>query len=124
VASADRGGYTVPVERRLGVADFLSLWLRRALAFSALFSLVLLLLYGLGNSQSFLDRTQLLLIDMVSVSLWAACLFAGAVLVLLVITGIQSRRFAWLRFLATLAALAICGLLVGVLQFLTAWIRG
>jgi hypothetical protein len=124
VATADRGGYTAAVTRRPGVAEFLSLWVRRVLAFSALFSLVLLLLYALGNSQSFLDRTQILLLDMVSVTLWAACLSAAAVLVLLVVTGVQRRRFAWLRFLVTIAILGACAVLVAVLQFITAWIRG
>jgi len=110
--------------RRLGIAEFLNLWFRRALAFSLLYSLVLLLLYALGNYQGFLDTSQLLLLHMVSVSLWAACLAGAFVLVLLVITGILNRRFAWLRFIGTLFALTASAVLVAFLQFLTAWIKG
>jgi hypothetical protein len=109
--------------RRAGVTEFLASSLQKVLAFSLLFSLSLVLLYALGNYQGFLDSSQLLLLDMVSVSLWASCLCAAAVLLLLVVNGIRQRRFGWLRFLATLLALAFSSALVAGLGFLTAWIQ-
>ena len=110
--------------RRAGVREFLASSLQKALAFSLLLSLSLLLLYALGNYQDFLDSSQLLLLDIVSVSLWASCLSAACVLPLLVVNGIRRRRFGWLRFLATLLALALSSALVAGLGFLTAWIQG
>lgn len=110
--------------RSASLTEFLASFLQKALAFSLLFSLSLILLYALGNFQGFLDASQLLLLDLVSVSLWASCLCAASVLPLLVVNGLRGQRFAWLRFVATLLALALSSALVAGLGFLTAWMQG
>lgn len=109
---------------RAGMTDFLSLWSRRALAFSLFLSAVFLLLYAIGNYQGFLDSSQSMLLDLAGVSLWACCLAALCVLALLVITGVRSRRFPWLRLFGTVLALAASAGLVVLLQFLAVWTRG
>jgi hypothetical protein len=110
--------------RRVDVLSSLAAALQKALAFSLLLSLCLLLLYALGNYQGFLDSTQFLLLDIVGLSLWAACLSSAAVLVLLVANGARRRGFGWLRFFATVVALGLSAALAVSLEFLAAWIGG
>jgi len=110
--------------RRAGVLDFVATALQKGLAFSLSSSFALLLLYALGNYQGFLDESQLMILDLVSVSLWAACLCGAGVLVLLVVNGIRRRRFALVRFLLTVVAVGAAATLVAVLEFLVAWIGG
>ena len=109
--------------RQRGTARFLRRTFQKALAFSLLFSLALILLYALGNYQGFLDATQFLLLEMTGVTLWAACLSSVGALVMLVVTGVSTRRFAWFQFVAALLAFGLSGALVAMLQFLTAWLH-
>lgn len=110
--------------RRVDVLTFLADALQKVLAFSLLYSLCLVLLYALGNYQGFLDSSQLLLLDLVSLSLWAACSTSAGVLLLLLVNAARGRGFGWLRFLTTLFALGLSVALVALLEFLAAWIRG
>lgn len=105
-----------------GLARFLCRAFQKVLAFSLLVSVVLLLLYGLGNFQGFLDATQYLLLDLANLGLWIAFASSLVVLALLVVNGILERRFALVRFLGTLLAAGISGALVGLLEFLAAWV--
>ena len=104
-----------------GVSAFLCTWFQRVLTVSFLVSLALLLLYGLGNAQGFLDATQYLLLDAASITLWVSFLSGALVVVLLSVNAFVERRFPVLRFLGTLLAAALSGVLVAALEFLTAW---
>jgi len=97
-------------------------WLvARTVVFFFIFSLLLFLLYLLGNFQEFLDSTQIFLIQMLKVSLLAE-VFVGLLYLLMVFWLRRQRRFLGKVILCSLSVLASFVLLLAF-SFLTAWFQ-
>jgi hypothetical protein len=97
-------------------------WLvARTVVFFFIFSLILFLLYLLGNFQDFLDATQIFLIQLLKVSLLAE-VFAGLLYLVMVFVLRRQRRFLGKVILCALSMLtSFVGLLA--FSFLTAWFQ-
>ena len=97
-------------------------WLvSRTVVFFFIFSLLLFLLYLLGNFQEFLDSTQIFLIQLLKVSLLAE-VFVGLLYLLMVFLLRRQRRFLGKVILCCLAVVASFVLLLAF-SFLTAWFQ-
>lgn len=97
-------------------------WLvSRTVVFFFIFSLLLFLLYLLGNFQEFLDSTQIFLIQLLKVSLLAE-VFVGLLYLLMVFLLRRQRRFLGKVILCSLAVVASFVLLLAF-SFLTAWFQ-
>lgn len=93
----------------------------RAVIFFFMFSVLLFLLYLLGNFQEFLDDTQLYLLGLLRVSLLAE-LFAGLLYIISVFLLGRGRRRAVRLVLCAFSMVFSYAMLVG-LSFLSAWFR-
>lgn len=97
-------------------------WLvARTVVFFFIFSLLLFLLYILGNFQEFLDSTQIFLIQLLKVSLLAE-VFTGLLYLLIIFLLRRQRRFLGKVILCSLSIVASFVLLMAF-SFLTAWIQ-
>ena len=97
-------------------------WLvARTVVFFFIFSLLLFLLYLLGNFQEFLDSTQIFLIQLLKISLLAE-VFAGLLYLVMVFMLRRQRRFLGKVILCSLSVLASFMLLLAF-SFLTAWLQ-
>ena len=93
----------------------------RSVVFFFIFSLLLFLLYFLGNFQEFLDSTQIFLIRLLKVSLLAE-VFVGLLYILMVFLLRRQRRFLGKVILCSLSVAASLVLLLAF-SFLTAWFQ-
>ena len=89
--------------------------------FFFILSLLLFLLYLLGNVQEFLDSTQIFLIHLLKVSLLAE-IFTGLVYLLMVFLLRRQRRLLGKMILCTLSVVSSFVLLLAF-SFLTAWLQ-
>jgi len=89
--------------------------------FFFIFSLLLFLLYLLGNFQEFLDSTQIFLIQLLKVSLLAE-VFVGLLYLLMVFLLRRQRRFIGKVILCSLSVVTSFMLLLAF-SFLTAWFQ-
>jgi len=89
--------------------------------FFFIFSLLLFLLYLLGNFQEFLDSTQIFLIQLLKVSLLAE-VFVGLLYLLMVFLLRRQRRFIGKVILCSLSVVTSFLLLLAF-SFLTAWFQ-
>ena len=89
--------------------------------FFFIFSLLLFLLYLLGNFQEFLDSTQIFLIQLLKISLLAE-VFAGLLYLVMVFLLRRQRRFLGKVILCSLSVLTSFVLLLAF-SFLTAWLQ-
>ena len=89
--------------------------------FFFIFSLLLFLLYLLGNFQDFLDSTQIFLIQLLKVSLLAE-IFVGLLYLLMVFLLRRQRRFLGKVILCSLSVVTSFVLLLAF-SFLTAWFQ-
>jgi hypothetical protein len=97
-------------------------WLvARAVVFFGIFSLLLFLLYLLGNFQEFLDSSQIFLIRLLKISLLSE-VFTGLLYVVLVFMLRRQRRFLGKLILCSLSILGSFFLLL-VFSFLSAWFQ-
>jgi hypothetical protein len=93
----------------------------RAVVFFFIFSLLLFLLYLLGNFQEFLDSTQIFLIKLLKFSLLAE-VFIGFLYVLLVFLLQRQRRYLGKLILCSLSIVSSFALLLAF-SFLSAWLQ-
>lgn len=93
----------------------------RAVVFLFMLSMLLFLLYLLGNFQEFLDSTQLFLLGLLRSTLLAE-LFAGLLYIIFVFLLGRARRTAAGLVLCAFSMILSYVLLVG-LSFLSAWFR-
>jgi hypothetical protein len=93
----------------------------RTVVFFFIFSLLLFLLYLLGNFQDFLDSTQIFLIQLLKVSLLAE-VFVGLLYLLMVFLMRRQRRFLGKVILCSLSVVTSFVLLLAF-SFLTAWFQ-
>ncbi len=95
----------------------------RAVVFLFSVSALLFFFYVLGNSQQFLDSTQLFLLALLRVTLWLEIAlgvwFAG----FLVYRNLSERRPFVLRWLLLIISLAVCSALLATLQFVRQWLQ-
>jgi hypothetical protein len=97
-------------------------WLvARVVVFFFIFSLLLFLLYLLGNFQEFLDSTQIFLIQLLKVSLLTEVFF-GLLYLLLVFLLRRQRRFLGKLILCSLSIVGSFVLLMAF-SFLSAWFQ-
>lgn len=97
-------------------------WLvARGVVFFFLFSLLLFLLYLLGNFQEFLDSTQVLLIQLLKASLLAE-VFIGLVYILSVFFLRRARR-QYVKLILCSFSVVFCCLLLLAFSFLSAWFQ-
>jgi len=97
-------------------------WLvARTVVFFFIFSLLLFLLYLLGNFQEFLDSTQIFLVQLLKVSLLAE-VFVGLLYLLMVFMLRRQRRFLGKVILCSLSVVVSFVLLLAF-SFLTAWFQ-
>jgi hypothetical protein len=97
-------------------------WLvSRTVVFFFIFSLLLFLLYLLGNFQEFLDSTQIFLIQLLKVSLLAE-VFVGLLYLVMVFLLRRQRRFIGKVILCSLSVVTSFMLLLAF-SFLTAWFQ-
>jgi hypothetical protein len=97
-------------------------WLvARTVVFFFIFSLLLFLLYLLGNFQEFLDSTQIFLIQLLKISLLAE-VFVGLLYLLMVFLLRRQRRYLGKVILCSLSVVASFVLLLAF-SFLTAWFQ-
>ena len=89
--------------------------------FFFIFSLLLFLLYLLGNFQQFLDSTQVFLIQLLKVCLLAE-VFVGLLYLVMVFLLRRQRRFLGKVILCSLSVLTSFVLLLAF-SFLTAWFQ-
>jgi hypothetical protein len=89
--------------------------------FFFIFSLLLFLLYLLGNFQEFLDSTQIFLVQLLKVSLLAE-VFVGLLYLLMVFMLRRQRRFLGKVILCSLSVVVSFVLLLAF-SFLTAWFQ-
>lgn len=89
--------------------------------FFFIFSLLLFLLYLLGNFQEFLDSTQIFLIQLLKISLLAE-VFVGLLYLVMVFLLRRQRRFLGKVILCSLSVLTSFVLLLAF-SFLTAWLQ-
>ena len=109
----DRGGYSI-LPALYGLAG-------RGVVFCFVLSVLLFLLYLLGNFQEFLDDTQLFLLGLLRVSLLAE-LFAGLLFIIAVFLLRRQRRRILRLLLCAVSMVVSYALLVG-LSFLSAWFQ-
>jgi hypothetical protein len=97
-------------------------WLvARAVIFFFLFSLLLFLLYLLGNFQEFLDSTQVFLLQLLKVSLLAE-VFVGLLYIILVFFLRRQRRL-YVKLILCSLSVVFCYLLLLAFSFLSAWFQ-
>ncbi|MCK5005762.1 MAG: hypothetical protein KAR73_00135 [Spirochaetales bacterium] len=97
-------------------------WLvARGVVFFFIFSLLLFLLYLLGNFQEFLDSTQIFLIKLLKISLLAE-VFLGILYILLVFILRRQRRY-YLKLIFCSLSVVISYLLLLAFSFLSAWFQ-
>ena len=97
-------------------------WLvARGVVFFFNLSLLLFLLYLLGNFQEFLDSTQIFLIQLLKISLLAE-VFVGLLYLLMVFLLRRQRRYLGKVILCSLSVVASFVLLLAF-SFLTAWFQ-
>jgi hypothetical protein len=97
-------------------------WLvSRTVVFFFIFSLLLFLLYLLGNYQEFLDSTQIFLIHLLKVSLLAE-VFTGILYLFMVFLLRRQRRYLGKVILCSLSVVSSFVLLLAF-SFLTAWFQ-
>ena len=89
--------------------------------FFFIFSMILFLLYLLGNFQEFLDSTQIFLIQLLKVCLLAE-VFVGLLYLVMVFLLRRQRRFLGKVILCSLSVLTSFVLLLAF-SFLTAWFQ-
>jgi hypothetical protein len=102
----------------------LSSFAGRAVVFFFLCSLILLSLYLLGNSQDFMDETQLLLLGALRTCLVLEVLCGIYLAVFLIIRAVRERRAFVLRFILLVLSVAVCSALLVAIRFLQSWLRG
>jgi hypothetical protein len=107
--------------RRVFLLSSLYWLVARSVVFFFIFSLLLFLLYLLGNFQEFLDSTQIFLIQLLKVSLLAE-VFTGLLYILMVFLLRRQRRFLGKVILCSLSVAASFVLLLAF-SFLTAWFQ-
>lgn len=94
----------------------------RVCVFLFFFTLATILLFLLGNFQSFLDSTQLFLLHLFDIScvvFVVACLYYIAVLISMAVRQKQVRVF---RLVIAIAGAAVFASLYVVVRFLLAWL--
>ncbi len=96
----------------------------RAVAFFFLCSLLLLFLYLLGNSQDFLDNTQLFLLGSLRVTLILELVCGMYLAVLLVVRTVRERKVFVLRSVLLVLSMVVCVALLLSIRFLQSWLRG
>jgi hypothetical protein len=96
----------------------------RAVAFFFLCSLLLFFLYLLGNSQDFLDDTQLLLLGALRVTLILELVSGVYLALLLVVRTVRERRVFLLRSVLLALSMAVSIVLLLGIRFLQSWLRG
>jgi len=89
--------------------------------FFFIFSLLLFLLYLLGNFQEFLDSTQIFLIKLLKISLLTE-VFLGVLYILLVFVLRRQRRH-YLKLIFCSLSVVISYLLLLAFSFLSAWFQ-
>jgi hypothetical protein len=117
-------GRRPPLRRSRGQIFLLSslYWLvARAVVFFFIFSLLLFLLYLLGNFQEFLDSTQIFLIKLLKISLLTE-VFLGVLYILLVFVLRRQRRH-YLKLIFCSLSVVISYLLLLAFSFLSAWFQ-
>jgi hypothetical protein len=117
-------GRRSPLRRSRGQIFLLSslYWLvARAVVFFFIFSLLLFLLYLLGNFQEFLDSTQIFLIKLLKISLLTE-VFLGVLYILLVFVLRRQRRH-YLKLIFCSLSVVISYLLLLAFSFLSAWFQ-
>jgi len=108
---------TYPVFSRL------SSFTGRAVVFFVALSALLFFFFMVGNTQEFLDSTQLFLLSSLRLSLGLE-LICGLYLVgFLVTRNILERRPFLLRWLLLLLSMAACGSLLLVLRYVQSWLQ-
>ena len=94
----------------------------RAVLFFFAISLLLLLLYALGNFQEFLDSTQTFLLQLLTGASLLEVLVASYYLAFLGFWAVKYRRRYLIRIILTVLALVLwCAVFLGV-KFLSAWL--
>ena len=88
--------------------------------FFTLLSLLVLVLYLLGNFQEFLDSSQLFLLKILQGSLLLAVALGCLHLVLIFLLGRQRKH--WLRLLAGLFSLLLSYTFLLAFKYLSAWL--
>lgn len=97
-------------------------WLSsRAVVFFFIFSLLLFMLYLLGNFQDFLDATQILLLQLLKASLLSE-VFLGVLYIVLVFFLRRQRRHLRCLILCSLSVV-FCYALLLAFSFLSAWFQ-
>lgn len=97
-------------------------WLvARGVVFFFIFSLLLFLLYLLGNFQEFLDTTQIFLIKLLKTSLLTEVFLGALYIVLVFIVGQQRRRY--LKLILCSLSVVLSYLLLLAFSFLSAWFQ-
>lgn len=97
-------------------------WLTaRGVVFFFIFSLILFLLYLLGNFQDFLDSTQIFLITLLKISLLTE-VFVGFLYLLLLFLLRRQRRYLGKLILCSLSIVSSFFLLLAF-SFLSAWFQ-
>ena len=95
----------------------------RAVVFLFCVSAMLFFFYAVGNTQEFLDSTQLLLLGLLRVTLWleiaAGLWYAG----FLVYRNVKERRPLVVRWLLLLASLVVSCAFLATLQFVRQWLQ-
>jgi hypothetical protein len=95
----------------------------RAVVFLFTVAVLLFFFYALGNTQEFLDSTQLFLLSALRLTLWLE--IAGGVwyAASLVYRTVAERRLPVVRIVLLLLSLAVCAALLVVLQFVRQWLQ-
>jgi len=121
---ADYRQEVAPLRRSRGQIFLLSslYWLvARGVVFFFIFSLLLFLLYLLGNFQEFLDSTQIFLIKLLKISLLTE-VFLGVLYIVLVFVLRRQRRY-YLKLIFCSLSVVISYLLLLAFSFLSAWFQ-
>ncbi len=102
----------------------LSSFAGRAVVFFFLVSLLLFYFYLLGNSQDFLDTTQLFLLGALRITLILELICSVYLSALLMVRTFNEHRVFLVRFILLVLGMAVSGVLLVSIRFLQSWLRG
>ncbi len=101
----------------------LSSYVGRIVVFLFALSVFLSFFYVLGNSQDFLDSTQLFLLGLLRVSLWLELAAGLWYALFLAYRGASEHRPLVLRWILLVLSLVVCAAVLVVLQFVRQWLQ-
>ena len=109
--------------KKKSINELIILIINRLFILLNIFSLILTVLYFLGNFQNFLDSTQVFILQLLEYSVLIAGLLGAYNLAALVIITIKKKKSHTIRFVLTILSIIINFTLFLSIKFLFSWFK-